>query len=41
MNKKEIIKYCSTLANVWEDYPFPEDAVTVAMKHKENKNGLP
>lgn len=37
MNKKEIIKYCSTLANVWEDYPFPDDTITVAMKHKENK----
>lgn len=37
MNKEEIIKYCSTLSNTFEDYPFPEDNITVAMKHTKNK----
>lgn len=37
MNKQEIIKYCTTLHSTFEDYPFPDDNITVAMKHLENK----
>lgn len=37
MNKEEIIKYCLTLPNTFEDYPFPNDNITVAMKHSNNK----
>ena len=37
MNKQEIIKYCATLPNTFEDYPFPDDNITVAMKHIKNK----
>lgn len=37
MNKQEIIKYCVTLPSTFEDYPFPDDNITVAMKHLENK----
>lgn len=29
MNKKEIIKYCTTLPSTFEDYPFPDDNITV------------
>ena len=37
MNKKEIIKYCAKLPSTFEDYPFPDDNITVAMKHLESK----
>lgn len=37
MNKREIIKYCTTLPSTFEDYPFPDDNITVAMKHLKNK----
>ena len=37
MNKQEIIKYCTTLPSTFEDYPFPDDNITVAMKHLESK----
>lgn len=37
MNKEEVIKYCLTLENTYKDYPFPDDPVSVTMKHKENK----
>lgn len=37
MNKEEIIKYCLTLPNTFEDYPFSNDNITVAMKHSNNK----
>ena len=37
MTKKEIIKYCYKLSNTFEDYPFPDDNITVAMKHTKNK----
>ena len=36
MEKGEVIKYCWTLSNVYEDYPFPDDRFSVTMKHKEN-----
>ncbi len=36
MEKGEVIKYCLTLSNVYEDYPFPDDRFSVTMKHKEN-----
>ena len=37
MNKQEIIKYCTTLPSTFEDYPFLDDNITVAMKHLESK----
>lgn len=37
MNKKDIIKYCLTLQDTFEDYPFPEDYESVVMKHRDNK----
>ena len=36
MNRNEIIKYCLKLPNTYEDYPFPDDNVSVTMKHKNN-----
>ncbi|MBR3720782.1 MAG: MmcQ/YjbR family DNA-binding protein [Clostridia bacterium] len=36
MNRDEIIKYCLELPNVYEDYPFPKDNISVTMKHKNN-----
>lgn len=36
MEKGEVIKYCLTLSNVYEDYPFPDDRFSVTMNHKEN-----
>lgn len=36
MNKEEIIKYCLSLANTYEDNPFPEDYESVTIKHKKN-----
>lgn len=36
MEKEEVIKYCLTLPNVYEDYPFPDDRFSVTMKHEEN-----
>ncbi len=35
MTKKEILEYCLTFPNVYEDYPF--DNVTTVMKHGSNK----
>lgn len=40
MNKQEIISYCLTLPNKFEDYPFPDDNISVVMKHLESKNCL-
>ena len=37
MKKQDIINYCLTLANTYEDYPFPKDNTSVAMKHLRNK----
>ena len=34
MNRKDVIKYCLELPDVYEDYPFLDDSVT--MKHKKN-----
>ena len=34
MNRKYVIKYCLELPDVYEDYPFQDDSVT--MKHKKN-----
>lgn len=36
MSKQEIIKYCLELPNTYEDYPFPNDKVSVTMKHSQN-----
>lgn len=37
MEKEEIIEYCLELPNTYEDYPFPEDTFSTAMKHTNNK----
>ena len=37
MNKREVINYCLTLPNTFEDYPFPDDNASVVMKHTNNK----
>ena len=36
MERKEIIKYCLELSNTYEDYPFPNDEISVTMKHLSN-----
>ena len=36
MKRKEVIDFCLTLPNVYEDYPFPNDNVSVTMKHRRN-----
>ena len=35
MNKKDLIKYCLTFKNAYEDYPFDEN--WAAMRHTFNK----
>lgn len=35
----EAIAYCTSLPNVYEDYPF-HDANWTVMRHKENKKGI-
>lgn len=37
MEKDEVIKFCLWLPNTYEDYPFPDDNVSIVMKHTENK----
>ena len=37
MNKKEIIKFCLSFSNTFEDRPFQDDYETVVMKHINNK----
>ena len=37
MNKQEIINFCLTLPNTFEDRPFQDDYETVVMKHIDNK----
>lgn len=36
MKKEEIIEYGLTLPNTYEDHPFPEDKVSVTLKHSHN-----
>ncbi len=36
MDRNEVIKYCLELPNTYEDYPFPDDNVSITMKHKNN-----
>ena len=36
MNRNDVIKYCLELLEVYEDYPFPDDNISVTMKHKNN-----
>lgn len=37
MKKQEIIEYCLSLDNTYEDYPFSKgDILSVVMKHKSN-----
>ena len=37
MDKEEIIQFCLSLPNTFEDMPFQDDYKTVVMKHKANK----
>ena len=37
MTEKEIIDFCLTFDNTFEDRPFPDDFETVVMKHSDNK----
>lgn len=37
MNQKEIIEFCLTLPNTFEDKPFNDNYDTIVMKHKDNK----
>ena len=37
MNRDDVIKYCLELPEVYEDYPFSDDSISVTMKHKNNK----
>lgn len=37
MNKEDIINYCLSLKNTYQDMPFPKDFESTVMKHKENK----
>ncbi len=36
MEKEKIVKYCLELQNTYEDYPFPDDPFSIAMKHISN-----
>lgn len=36
MEREEIIKYCLSLKNTYEDYPFSEDYTSATIKHKGN-----
>lgn len=36
MNRKDVLKYCLEMTDVYEDYPFPKDNDSVTMKHKKN-----
>lgn len=37
MKKEDIITYALSLPNTYEDYPFPEDPISVVMKHQKSK----
>ena len=37
MNKSDVIKYSLSLANTFEDRPFPDNYSSVIMKHTDNK----
>ena len=37
MNKEEIIQFCLSLPNTFEDRPFQDDYETVVIKHIDNK----
>lgn len=37
MDKQDVIKYCLTLPNTYEDCPFSGDFETVTIKHYGNK----
>lgn len=37
--RDEVIQYCMTFADVYEDYPF-HDANWTVMRHKKNKKGF-
>lgn len=37
MNREDVIKYCLTLKDTYEDYPFENDIESVTLKHKSNK----
>ena len=37
MNRKDLIDFCLTFTDVYEDYPFSDDTNWVTMRHKTNK----
>lgn len=37
MNRQDIINFCLTLPNTFEDRPFVDDYETIVMKHLNNK----
>lgn len=37
MKKEEIVKYSLSLPNTYKDYPFPDDNISITMKHTKNK----
>lgn len=37
MNKQEIINYCLSLPDTFEDFPFPDDYESITMKHLKSK----
>ncbi len=37
MNREDVIKYSLSLPNTYEDYPFPDDNISITMKHSDNK----
>ena len=37
MNRKELIDYCLTFEDSYQDYPFDNDTNWVALRHKTNK----
>ena len=37
MSKNEIIEFCLTLPNTFEDKPFNDNYETIVMKHNDNK----
>ena len=37
ITREEVTEYCLTFKNVFEDYPFKEDNITIAMKHNTSR----
>ena len=37
MNRNDVIKYSLSLPDTYEDYPFPNDKISVTIKHLANQ----